>query len=38
MMKLQEKIERQRIHEQMEEKPRRLLPREPIFPDKAYMK
>jgi NADH-quinone oxidoreductase subunit B len=38
MMKLQEKIERQRLHEQMEEKPRRPLPKEPIFPEKAYMK
>lgn len=38
MMKLQEKIERQRLHEQMEEKPKRSLPQEPIFPDKAYMK
>jgi hypothetical protein len=37
-MKLQEKIERQRIHEQSEEKPRRPLPKEPLFPDKAYMK
>jgi NADH-quinone oxidoreductase subunit B len=38
LMKLQEKIERQRIHEQSEEKPRRPLPKEPLFPDKAYMK
>ncbi|MCS6804274.1 MAG: NADH-quinone oxidoreductase subunit B family protein [Acidobacteriota bacterium] len=38
MMKLQEKIERQRLHEQMAEKPKRVLPKEPIFPDKAYMK
>jgi len=38
MMKLQEKIERQRLHEQMEGKPKRLLPKEPIFPDKVYMK
>lgn len=38
MMKLQEKIERQRLHEQMEDRPKRTLPTEPIFPDKAYMK
>jgi NADH-quinone oxidoreductase subunit B len=38
LMKLQEKIVRQRMHEQMEEKPRRALPKEPLFPDKAYMK
>jgi NADH-quinone oxidoreductase subunit B len=38
LMKLQEKIERQRMHQQMEEKPRRSLPKEPMFPDKAYMK
>jgi NADH-quinone oxidoreductase subunit B len=38
MMKLQEKIERQRLHEQMEEKPKRPERKEPIFPEKAYMK
>lgn len=38
MMKLQEKIERQRMYEQIEQKPKIQTRTEPIFPKKAYMK